>query len=73
MMNNKKPYNSSQFIPKTIAQQQNSHITPGSQNGKKNDTKLTYDEIRKLVEHRNEKEISSNLQEKQIKNKFTIV
>ena len=41
---------------------------------KKNDTKLTYEEIRKIVENKNEKEIPNNTQEKHVKNnKFNIV
>ena len=55
-----------QFIPKTNTEQSNDHL-------KKNDSKLTYDEIRKIVEHSSEKEIQNNHKENQIKNKFNIV
>ena len=40
---------------------------------KKNDSKLTHDEIRKIVERSSEKEIQNKHKEKQIKNKFNIV
>ena len=63
MLKNKNTHNPNQFISKT------NHEQPT----KKNDAKLSYDEIRKIVEHPNEKEIPRKSQEKQIKNKFTIV
>ena len=63
MIRSKSQYKSIQFIPKTSAEQPI----------KKNDTKLTYEEIRKIVEHTGEKEISRNPVSKQIKNKFDIV
>ena len=49
MIKNKNTYNANQFISKT------NH----DQSIKKNDTKLTYDEIRKIVEHTDEKRNSS--------------
>ena len=63
MLKNKNTYNPNQFISKT------NHEQPT----KKNDAKLSYDEIRKIVEHTSEKEIPGKSQEKQIKNKFSIV
>jgi hypothetical protein len=63
MIKNKKTYSSIQFIPKTNTEQSKE---------KKNDSKLSYDEIRNIIENRNEKELPSKLQEKQIKNKFNI-
>ena len=54
-----------QFIPKNNEQ---SNVI------KKNDTKLTYEEIRKKVENKNEKEIPTNREEKHItNNKLNIV
>jgi hypothetical protein len=63
MIRIKSQYNSIQLIPKTVAEQPI----------KKNDTKLTYEEIRKIVEHTGEKEVQVNPAPKQIKNKFAIV
>ena len=63
MMKTKKN-NTIQFIPKNNEQ---------SNNIIKNDTKLTYEEIRKIIENKNEKEIPNNTQEKHAKNKFNIV
>ena len=61
----KQRYKHIQFIPKNNEQ---SNVI------KKNDTKLTYEEIRKIVENKNEKEIQTNREEKHIKNnKFNIV
>ena len=61
--NNYKPI---QYIPQN--NEQSNNII------KKNDTKLTYEEIRKIVENKNEKEIPNNTQEKHVKNnKFNIV
>ena len=53
MLKNKNTYNPNQFISKT------NHEQPT----KKNDAKLSYDEIRKIVEHPNEKEIQRKSQE----------
>ena len=62
----KNSYKPIQFIPKNT--EQTSNII------KKNDTKLTYEEIRKIVENKNEKETPNNREEKHIKNnKFNIV
>ena len=62
----KNTYKPIQFIPKNI--DQSSNII------KKNDTKLTYEEIRKIIENKNETEIPNNHQAKPIKNnKFNIV
>ena len=59
-------YKPIQFIPKTNEQSNNIM--------KKNDTKLTYEEIRKIIENKNETEKPTNHQEKPIKNnKFNIV
>ena len=66
MMKSKSQYNSIQFIPKTNNDQPKDHL-------KKNSDKLSYDEIRKIVEHGNEKEILQKHQGKQVKNKFDIV
>lgn len=66
MMKNKSLYKSLQIIPKTNNDQSKDHL-------KKSDTKLSYDEIRKLIEHESEKEMSVKNQRKQIKNKFDIV
>ena len=63
MIKHKNTYKANQFISKT------NHDQPI----KKNDTKLSYDEIRKIVEHTSEKEIPGNHKEKPIKNKFDIV
>ena len=63
MIRHKKTYSSIQLIPKTNTEQSKE---------KKNDSKLSYDEIRNIIESRNEKELPSKLQEKQIKNKFNI-
>ena len=60
MIKSKNQYKPNQFIPKTI----------NDQPMKKNDAKLSYDEIRKIVEH--EKEFVQKHQGKQIKNKFEI-
>jgi hypothetical protein len=61
----KNTYKPIQFIPKNNEQ---SNVI------KKNDTKLTYQEIRKIVENKNEKEIPNIREEKHIKNnKFNIV
>ena len=63
MIKHKNSYNANQFMSKT------NHDQPI----KKNDTKLTYDEIRKIVEHTDEKEIQGKASNPQIKNKFSIV
>ena len=63
MIRSKSQYKSIQLIPKTAAEQPI----------KKNDTKLTYEGIRKRVEHTGEKEIPRNPVSKQLKNKFDIV
>ena len=63
MLKNKNTFNPNQFISKT------NHEQPT----KKNDSKLSYDEIRKIVEHESEKEMPRNHKEKQIKSKFNIV
>lgn len=63
MIKHKNTYNSNQFISKTN----------NEQTIKKNDTKLSYDEIRKIVEHTDEKEIPVKASNPQIKNKFSIV
>ena len=63
MIKHKNTYNPDQFISKT------NHEQPI----KKNDATLSYDEIRKIVEHTSETEIPRKVQEKQIKNKFSIV
>ena len=63
MFKQKNTYKPNQFIPKTN----------NEQTIKKNDTRLSYDEIRKIVEHTSEKEIPGNHKEKPIKNKFDIV
>jgi hypothetical protein len=61
----KNTYRPKQFIPKNNEQ---SNVI------KKNDTKLTYEEIRKIVENKNEKEIPTNRKEKRLKNnEFNIV
>ena len=60
MMKSKNQFKPNQFISKTI----------NDQPMKKNDAKLSYDEIRKIVEH--EKEIVEKHQGKQIKSKFEI-
>ena len=57
MLKNKNTYNPNQFISKT------NHEQPTE----KKDAKHSYDEIRKIVEHPNEKEILRKSQEKQIK------
>ena len=62
MIKHKNSYNANQFMSKT------NHDQPI----KKNDTKLTYDEIRKIVEHTDEKEIPVKASNSQIKNKFSI-
>ena len=66
MMKSKSQYNFTQFIPKTNNDQPKDHL-------KKSSDKLSYDEIRKIIEHGNEKEILQKHQGKQIKNKFDIV
>ena len=60
----KNVYNPGQFISKSNTEQPQI---------KKNEKKLSYDEIRNIVEHRNETEIPKKHQEKQIKHKFNIV
>ena len=60
MIKSKNQYKANQFIPKTI----------NDQPMKKNDAKLSYDEIRKIVDH--EEEIVQKHAGKQIKNKFDI-
>ncbi len=65
MIKHKNTYNPVQFIPKT----NNGQLL----NVKKNDAKLSYDEIRKIVEQESEKEIPLNRKETQIKHKFNIV
>lgn len=62
MIKHKNTYNPNQFISKT------NHDQPI----KKNEAKLSYDEIRKIVEHTSETEIQVKSQEKQNKNKFSI-
>ena len=62
-MKSKNQYKPNQFIPKTI----------NDQPMKKNDAKLSCDEIRKIVEHESEKGTPGNHKEKQIKSKFNIV
>ena len=42
-------------------------------NHNNNNHKLSYEEIRKIVENKNEKEITANNEEKTFKNKFNIV
>ena len=54
-MKSKNTYKPTQFIPKSHNESTNNNI-------KKNDTKLTYEEIRKIVENSNEKEMSNNNQ-----------
>ena len=66
MIRSKSQYKSIQFIPKTNNDQPKDHL-------KKSSEKLSYDEIRKIVEHTSEKEIPGNHKEKHIKNKFDIV
>ena len=63
MIKHKNTYNSNQFISKTN----------NEQTIKNNDAKLTYDEIRKIVEHTDKKEIPVKASNSQIKNKFSIV
>jgi len=63
MINQKKTYNPNQFISKTN----------NDQPIKKNDAKLSYDEIMKIVELADAKEISGKGSNSQIKNKFNIV
>ena len=63
MTKHKNAYNPNQFISKTNNEQPI----------KKNDAKLSYDEIRKIVEHTSETEIQVESQEKQNKYKFSIV
>ena len=62
----KNTYKPIQFIPKNINEQSNNHI-------KKNDTKLSYEEIRKIIENKNDKEIHDNSKKNNIKKKFDIV
>ena len=64
-MMKKNSYKPIQFIPKN--NEQSNNII------KNNDTKLTYEEIRKIIENKNEKEIPNNIQEKHVKHKFNIV
>ena len=64
--NNKQ--NPIQFIPKSINEKSNNN-----NNLKNNNTKLSYEEIRKIIENENDKEISNNIQDNQVKNKFNIV
>ena len=66
MIKSKNQNNSFQFIPKTINEQSKDHL-------KKSDAKLSYDEIRNIVEHGKEKEIPKKQQGKQHKYKFDIV
>jgi hypothetical protein len=54
MFKQKNTFKPNQFIPKTN----------NEQTIKKNDTKLSYDEIRKIVEHTDEKKIQVKSQEK---------
>ena len=63
--NNKQ--NPIQFVPKSINEKSNNN------NIKNNNTKLSYEEIRKIIENKNHKEVSNNIQDKQVKNKFNIV
>ena len=67
MFKNKSSYKPIQFIPKNNEQTNNPV--------KKKDTKLSYEEIRKIIENKNEKEILNNNQETSMKqnNKFNIV
>ena len=62
--NNKQ--NPIQFVPKSINEKSNNN------NIKNNNTKLSYEEIRKIIENKNDKEVSKG-NEQQIKNKFSIV
>ena len=62
--NNKQ--NPSQFIPKSFNEKSNNNTI------KNNNTKLSYEEIRKIIENKNDKEVSKG-NEQQIKNKFNIV
>ena len=71
MLKHKSIYNESQFIPKTN-EQFKGHIQPKGV-GVKNNTKLSYDEIREIVEKKNKKDIPRSHVEPQIKNKFNIV
>ena len=57
MIKHKNTYNSNQFISKTN----------NEQTIKKNDTKLSYDEIRKIMEHTDEKEVQGEALNPQIK------
>jgi hypothetical protein len=68
MFRHKKSYNQNQFIPKTI-EEAKGHLSSGV----KNNTKLSYDEIRQIVENKNKKDIPRSHLEPQIKNKFNIV
>ena len=63
--NNKQ--NPIQFIPKSINEKSNNN-----NNIKNNNTKLSYEEIRKIIENKNDNEVSKG-NEQQIKNKFNIV
>ena len=65
--NNKQ--NPIQFIPKSINEKSNNN----NNIIKNNNTKLSYEEIRKIIENKNDKEISNNIQDNQVKNKFNIV
>ena len=71
MLKHKSIYNQNQFIPKT-GEQSKGHLEPKGI-GAKSNTKLSYDEIRQIVEKKNEKEISRIHTESKIKNKFNIV
>jgi hypothetical protein len=68
MLKHKSIYNENQFIPKTH-EQIKGHISSGV----KNNTKLSYDEIREIVENKSKKDIPRSHVEPQIKNKFNIV
>ena len=65
--NNKQ--NPIQFIPKSINEKSNNNNNNIIKN---NNTKLSYEEIRKIIENKNDKEVSKG-NEQQIKNKFSIV
>ena len=53
MLKHKSIYNPNQFIPKTT-EQSKGHLEPKGI-GAKNNTKLSYDEVRDIVENKNKK------------------
>ena len=57
-----------QYIPKKVNGKPNNTI----KNNNNNHT-LSYEEIRKIIENKNDKEIVNKTEEKTIKNKFNIV